>query len=177
MESIKCYRIWRREPSGWLDEERKTGDFLWTEVFFYLISDNQSITCLPGQQEKKITYSSNMLLTLRQIMENSESWHLVYENVYCLHSKNYLGQRALMCLYPEIKDNIYIKSYNKGKTQPMLRVTAASLSGVTPGVTVQFCYSQMHSFHHSFKYLLRDSSMPETSIIIFCHCYLCLGLF
>lgn len=149
----------------------------WTEVFFYLISGNQSITCLPGQQEKKITYSSNMLLTLRQIMENSESWHLVYVNVYCLHSKNYLGQRTLMCLYPEIKDNIYIKSYNKGKTQPMLRVTAASLSGVTPGVTVQFCYSRMHSFHHSFKYLLKDSSMPETSIIIFCHYYLCLGLF
>lgn len=82
-----------------------------------------------------------------------------------------------MCLYPEIKDNIYIKSYNKGKTQPMLRVTAASLSGVTPGVTVQFCYSRMHSFHHSFMYLLKDSSMPETSIIIFCHYYLCLGLF
>lgn len=108
----------------------------WTEVFFYLISGNQSITCLPGQQEKKITYSSNVLLTLRQIMENSESWHLVYVNVYCLHSKNYLGQRALICLYPEIRDNISIKSYSKGKTQLMLRVTAASLSEVTPGATL-----------------------------------------
>lgn len=81
-------------------------------------------------------------------MENSESRHLVYVNVYCLHSKQCLGQRALICLYPEIKDNTYVKSHNKGNTQYIWRAPDAALPGVTPGVTAQSFYSRMHSFRH-----------------------------
>lgn len=71
--------------------------------------------------------------------------------------KKCLGRRALNILYPQIKDNIYVKSYNKSKTQYMWKVPDAALSGVIPHITVQFFYSRMHSLNHylfieRFKY-------------------------
>lgn len=110
-------------------------------------------------------------------MENSESRHLVSINVYCLHSKNRLGRRALICLYPEIKDNAYVKSHKKGNTQYMRRAPDAALPRATPGVATLFFYSRMHSLCHLFiQIFIEKRKYARNFYLIFGYCFLCLGI-